>query len=521
VSPALLQSRQGWPRRRENRPSADRALPSPISKPGTEPGKGSVDATCGISLGRATVLLILSRAVTYGLALVNSIVLARALGVDRLGAYAYAMGLAGLFALLPNFGINTVVTRAFARQPETGPGVLASALHAQALLAGVVCLAIPAFAAMLPGQPIPLSYVGLAALQLALGTLSWPYLAVLGGYARYDRVAVVELAAGVIGTAFLLGAAVLFGGVAAVLVAHVLGAGIAVLVSRKAVQPFRGKSEGSPAIGIGALLRQAAPFGAVAAVQSLYTRLDILLLGQMATTVALGLYSVAYKPTNMLVYFGSTVAVALFPLLAQPPRPGTMIPFQRAMRGLGATGPAMALTLSGLAGPLLQSLYGSEYVLAAPIFVVLAWSAAVNWLYAPLGIALQARGRERGWLTCLMCALLLNAAGNFWAIPRWGAIGAAAATLASEMVLLLLGTVLVGRDFGRLPPLKPVVVGLSAAVAGGVALWLLHEGSAWLATVVALIVYGGILVVFRVVNVEDAALLISWVREVVPKWSHG
>ena len=496
-------------------------MPSPISKPGTEPGKGSVDATCGISLGRATVLLILSRAVTYGLALVNSIVLARALGVDRLGAYAYAMGLAGLFALLPNFGINTVVTRAFARQPETGPGVLASALHAQALLAGVVCLAIPAFAAMLPGQPIPLSYVGLAALQLALGTLSWPYLAVLGGYARYDRVAVVELAAGVIGTAFLLGAAVLFGGVAAVLVAHVLGAGIAVLVSRKAVQPFRGKSEGSPAIGIGALLRQAAPFGAVAAVQSLYTRLDILLLGQMATTVALGLYSVAYKPTNMLVYFGSTVAVALFPLLAQPPRPGTMIPFQRAMRGLGATGPAMALTFSGLAGPLLQSLYGSEYVLAAPIFVVLAWSAAVNWLYAPLGIALQARGRERGWLTCLMCALLLNAAGNFWAIPRWGAIGAAAATLASEMVLLLLGTVLVGRDFGRLPPLKPVVVGLSAAVAGGVALWLLHEGSAWLATVVALIVYGGILVVFRVVNVEDAALLISWVREVVPKWSHG
>ena len=89
------------------------------------------------------------------------------------------------------------------------------------------------------------------------------------------------------------------------------------------------------------------------------------------------------------------------------------------------------------------------------------------------------------------------------------------------MLLLLLGTVLGGREFGKLPPLKPVVVGLSAAVAGGVALWLLHEGSAWLATVVALIIYGGILVVFRVVNVADAAMLIRWVREVVPKWSHG
>src|SRR3989442_13228662 len=106
----------------------------------------------------------------------------------------------------------------------------------------------------------------------------------------------------------------------------------------------------------------------------------------MATTVALGLYSVAYKPTNMLVYFGSTVAVALFPLLAQPPRPGTMIPFQRAIRGLGATGPAMALTLRGLAGPLLQSLYGSESVLAAPIFLVLAWSAAGNRIFPPLAM---------------------------------------------------------------------------------------------------------------------------------------
>jgi O-antigen/teichoic acid export membrane protein len=475
----------------------------------------------GISLGRATVLLVFSRAVTYGLALVNSIVLARALGVDRLGAYAYAMGLAGLFALLPNFGINTIVTRTFAQQPEAGAGVLAGALRAQTLLAGLVCLALPAFAAILPGQPIPLSYVVLAALQLALGTLSWPYLAVLGGYARWDRVATVELATGVIGTTFLLGAAVLYGGVVAVLVAHVLGAAIAVLVARKAVQPFRGKAEGAPAIGIGALLRQAAPFGAVALAQSLYTRLDILLLGQMATTAAVGLYSVAYKPTNMLVYFGSTVAVALFPLLAQPPRPGTMVPFQRAMRGLGAAGPAMALTLSGLAGPLLQFLYGSEYVSAAPIFVVLAWSAAMNWLYAPLGIALQARGQERWWLASLLFGLLLNAAGNFWAIPRWGAVGAAAATLASEMALLVLAAVLAGKTLGMLPPLKPVVVGLSATVTGGLVMWLLQDGGTWLATLAALLAYATILVVFRVVNAADGAMLISWVREAIPKWSHG
>src|SRR5207245_9061592 len=133
-------------------------------------------------------------------------------------------------------------------------GVLAGALLAQALLAGAVCLAIPAFAVMLPGQPIPLSYVALAALQLAVGTLSWPYLAVLGGYARYDRVAMVELVAAVIGTAFLLGAVTLHGGVAAVLAAHVLGAGIAVLVSGKAWHAFLVQSGGGAAVSRGGLV---------------------------------------------------------------------------------------------------------------------------------------------------------------------------------------------------------------------------------------------------------------------------
>jgi O-antigen/teichoic acid export membrane protein len=250
-------------------------------------------------------------------------------------------------------------------------------------------------------------------------------------------------------------------------------------------------------------------------VQSLYTRLDILLLGQMATTVALGLYSVAYKPTNMLVYFGSTVAVALFPLLAQPTRPGTMVPFQRAMRGLGAAGPAMALILSGLAVHLLQLLYGSEYVSAATIFVVLAWSAAVNWLYAPLGTALQARGQERWWLASLMCALLLNAAGNFWAIPRWGPLGAAGATLASELFLLVAGAVLVGYKLSMVAPAKPVVVGCVAAASGGGVLWAVHSHGAFVGTALALVVYGGILILFRMVTAEDATMMLRWIRPVI------
>ena len=471
----------------------------------------------GFSLGRTTTQLLLAHLVNYALALVNSIVLARALGVERLGAYAYAMGLAGLFGLLPNFGISTLVTRTIARDPDGGGGVVRAAKRAQVLLAGGVFIVIPVFAAILPGQPVPLGYVTLAAAQLAIGTLSWPYLAVVGGRARYDRLALAELAARAAGSVLLVTAAASRGGVVAFLWAHVLAASIAVLVARWLAAPLIPKGRATP-LPQARLFRQAAPLGATAAVQSLYTRLDILMLGQMASTASLGLYSAAYKPINLAVSLGSTVAGTLLPLMAQEPQQGAPVAFVRAVRGLGATAPAIALALSGLGGPLLSVAFGADFAPAAPVLTLLAWSMAANWLYAPLGIALQARGRERWWLASLSGGLALNAAGNFWAIPRWGATGAAAATLLSEVALLGFGALLLGRELGIPLRLRPVLATLGATAAGGVALAVLWSAGPLAATAAALAVYGALAILWRIVTAEDAWMVVGWVREATLGW---
>lgn len=472
----------------------------------------------GISLGRVTTLLLAGRAAGFVLALANSVIVARSLGVDRLGVYAYAMGVAGVFGLLPNMGISTIVTRGIARDPHVGAGLVRAALRAQALLAGGIFLVIPAFAAILPGQPVPLGYVALAATQLAIGTLSWPFLAVLGGNARYDRLAVAELLAGAAGSLFLLLAAVSQGGVAAFLWAHVLAAVVAVLVARRVAIPLLPQGR-APAIRQAALLREAAPLGAAAAVTSLYTRLDILLLGQMASTGVLGLYSAAYKPINLALSFGNTMAGTLLPLMAREPQSGVPMAFERAVRGLGIAAPALALALSGLGGPLLHLAFGADFAAGAPVLTLLAWSMVANWLYAPLGVALQARGGERWWLASLSGGLALNLAGNVWAIPRWGAAGAAGATLASETVILGLAVLFVHRQLGIRPKLRPVLAALGATAAGGGALTVLQSAGPLAATMAALAVYGGLTALWRLVTAEDVAMVVGWLREATVGWS--
>ncbi len=468
----------------------------------------------GISLGGVTAALLLGRATAYVFSLINSVILARSLGVDRLGVYAYAMGVAALFALLPNLGISTVVTRTIAREPEDAGGIVRAAIRAQVLLAGGVAILIPAFAAILPEQPVPLGYIGLAAAQLAIGTLSWPYLAVIGGHARYDRLALSELLASCAGTACTVTAALLGGGVAAFLLAHLLAAVFSVLAARGIARPFFPPLR-RQVLGLRSLFRQSAPLGAIAAAQSLYTRLDVVMLGQMASPTALGLYSAAYKPINLAVHLGGTVAGPLLPLMALGPPHGAPAAFAWAMRGLGVAAPLLDLLCTGLAIPILRLLFGDTFAPAAPILIVLAWSAVANWLYAPLGISLQARGYERAWLYCSLFGLALNAAANWWAIPRWGGIGAATATLASEIGLLTLGVALVSRKLAILPPARPVLLSVSATAAAVAALVAMSGLGAIGATGGALLVYGSLVVLFRIVTIQDAARVMGWVRQAI------
>ncbi len=468
----------------------------------------------GVSLTRVTGVLLACRMLGFVLLLGNSIILARVLGVEALGQYAYAMGLTAMFGLLPNLGISTVVTRAIALDPWGSLNTLRAALHAQRWLAILVFVAVISFAAVLPQQPVPFAYVALAAAQLALGTLSWPYLAVLGGRARYDRLAVAEVVVGLMSTSLMIGAALWRPSVEGFLWTQVIASGASIVVARVIAAPLLPETA-RESLTIRALFRQAIPFGIAALVQGFYTRVDIMLLGQLASPVSVGLYSAAYKPINMVVNFGSAAAGTLFPFVVQESRAGPSGSVDRVMRVFLVTAPALALGLTGCARLLLSLLYGSDFRAAASILAILAWSAAVNWLYTPLSIVLQAKGQEHRWARVLALGFAVNVILNLSMIPRWDGAGAAAATLVSELMVLATAAFLVSRDVGiALPRITVVSVG-GAVLVAGMLLYLLWPVGALPATATSLAAYGAALFFLRVASTDDVLKLLGRFREAV------
>ncbi len=466
------------------------------------------------SLTRVTTILLAGRVAGFSLLLLNSIVIARALGVEALGEYGYAMGLAALFGLVPNLGITTVITRAIAQDPEQSRALFRRALQTQALLAGLVCVAIIAVTVALPRQLVPVDYAALAALQLTVGSFSWPYLAVLGGRSRYDRLAAAELITGGMGTLLIVGTALMRGSVTAFLVTHVVTALASNVVARAIARPFLPSHEGPPC-SLRELLRQAFPFGTGAIVQSLYARVDLVLLGQLSAAGTVGLYSAAYKPINMLVNFGSSAAGTLFPYLVQEAKTGPSGTYHRVQRLFLVAAPLLALVFSGLARPLLTTLYGPDFAAAGSMLSILAWGAAANWLYAPVAIALQARGLERWWMGGLSVAFLVNVGVNWWAIPRWGGEGAAMATVICETGLLAAGLWLLHHRWHIAISAHMILAAGLATLCSALLLTALRPWGDLSATIGAVTCYAALTLLLRIATTEDVAKLFGRFRETV------
>jgi O-antigen/teichoic acid export membrane protein len=472
----------------------------------------------GISLGRMTIQLLGARGIRFSVALISSIIIARSLGVEGLGAYAYALGIAALFALIPNMGVSTLVTQSIAKGHEASDAMVRAAFVAQALLAVGVMALVMGFALLLPNQKVPFAYVVLAAVQLGTNSLSWPYLAILSGHSRFDRMASAEMTTAVVPMPLIIAVALLHNTVAGFLLVQVAASLLALFIARRAARPWL--PEAGERYPLLTLFRQAIPFGAAGSLTSLYGRFDLILLGQMASIAAVGLFNAAFKPVTIMLYIGMTVAGIIFPLMSNLHHGVVPHSFSRLMRAVGVLAPAMALAVGGLGYWVLRLAFGPAYGSASLTLAILIWSVAARWIYAPLAQALQARGQVRWWLVALAGGVLLNLAVNWWAIPRWWADGAALARLISEVYLLMASALLVHFKLGIRLPLEAVlkiVVSLAAALA---AMQALKASGSLAATGAALAVYFGLLMVLRLVFLSDVRTVFGWVRDAVLHRGH-
>ena len=188
------------------------------------------------------------------------------------------------------------------------------------------------------------------------------------------------------------------------------------------------------------LLPRSAPFILSALLITLYTQMDTLMLGSLIKTDpegAVGIYNAAAKVCNMWAFVPLAIIDSARPLIMG--RKGEDEgAYRRGLRRLFSAviwlDCAAALAVTGLGKWIIAILAGEEFTAAVPVLTVLIWAKLFSLMGTTRGIYMVSENLSRYVVLFAGIGAAVNFILNFTLIPRMGVMGAAAATLATEVL---------------------------------------------------------------------------------------
>ncbi len=402
-----------------------------------------------------------------GLAFLSQIVLARVLGADGYGVYAYVIAWITILALLATLGFETGMLRFAAayRAREEWPllrGILRYAMRRVGLAGLVIGLATASVVVVLGDHLAPeLSRTFL------VGCAMVPVLALLqvgGSVARAFGGVVMALAPqrllrpavvlAVIGVWALLASLAIApqGAMLVMLGATVIALGtVSWSVRRLRPAPMTGSSIAYQAQE---WRRAALAFLFMAAVRALLGRSDLLMLGMLADTASVGIYAVASRIADLVVFALTAINVIFAPHIAALHASGDRTDLQAVVtttaRWAALSSLLIALPLFVLAGTVL-SFFGDSFTSGDVVLRILLVGQIFNAAAGSVGWILTMTGHERQAAVVLGVTAAAQIGLNIVVIPQFGPEGAAVIRMLTLIGWNLTMGILVWRNLKIVP----------------------------------------------------------------------
>ena len=182
-------------------------------------------------------------------------------------------------------------------------------------------------------------------------------------------------------------------------------------------------------------LTRSAPIGVGMIFSVLYFRLDIVMLQLLTEEKVVGFYSAAYKLFEVAVVMPHSLMLVLFPTLVEEfhtNRFKFQNSYKKALVIYSMTGGAIALVLWGFSPEIISLVYGDKFIPSVGLLEILAWAVLLFFVNYLLSNVLIISGQEKVNSWNLVGTTVLNIILNLFWIPKYGAIGAAWATLICE-----------------------------------------------------------------------------------------
>lgn len=377
--------------------------------------------------------------------LVITAVAARTLVSDAFGVMALAMATGWLLGIATDAGLSMYLARETSRRPAHARALLGEVMVVRAGLAYTAA----AVVALLVGQIVPphwkLQFVLVVLAQLTgavLDTVSHFF----RGLERSDIESSIHLVQRTLTLALslivlwwwprldFLGAAMLAPAVLALAAAMVIAWRLPSMwnPALAGLEPGAIRLKADATLTLRRFVREVLPLGLAVLLSALYFRIDLYFIERWHGLEAVGGYNAVFRLVEAARLLPAAVMAVIFPLLVNAKDTALV---QRIGGWLTLAGAAAALVSAAGAYLIVTAIYGVAYGYTASAFAVLALALPLFFLNYALTHQVIGWDGQQAYLGITAAALAGNIAANLLLVPSRGIVGAAIATVLTELVV--------------------------------------------------------------------------------------
>lgn len=204
----------------------------------------------------------------------------------------------------------------------------------------------------------------------------------------------------------------------------------------------------APNYAIRSWLRSAIPLMFLGGMEIINARTDVVMLGAMQGSEAVGIYTVVNKISQLIVFVLVSVNSALAPTATGLYVRGQFEQLQQIVTQSARIIFLISLPIAGslmIFGDWFLRLFGSDFLRGQTALTILSVGQLVNASSGSVGLLLTMTGHENYTAIGVGTSALLNVILNLLLIPSWGIEGAAVATASSTILWNIMGLIWVQK----------------------------------------------------------------------------
>jgi len=479
-----------------------------------------MDKKVGTTIFGNAGILIATQVMTKLFGTIFTIVVARKLGVEDYGIYAFAITFGHIFGMAALFGLPQLITRNVARDIDQTDKTLGNIFTLE-IVFSVIALAAMVIALFVMGySSYRIWIVSIAGASAIITCLLDIVAAFFRAHQRMELEALMRVTASVLNIS--LGVVVLMMGYGVLELAiaqffifgFVLYVGISLVIRKLARPKFS-----IDTAAFKKLLTAAWPFFVSSVCIYIYGSIAMVFLSLMKGDHITGLYAGTMNFTRLVGFLPASIVGAVLPAMSKfwhTSHEDWWAVYQRSLKYLVIMALPITVGLVMLSDQFVPLVLGDEYAEAAPILQMISWVIVLIFVNWGLSNALISVDREKTYMRIVIFIMAFNLGANLALIPGWGVFGAVIASLLTEILMLISQLYILSKAGLKVPvhviSLKPVLsVGVMA-----LSIYLAYDLGLFITILLAAVIYPVALVIFRTFEPDEIELIrFCWTSGIV------